>query len=793
MNEKQLLDICAEYTLRTPEYNKGPIFQKGKDAFIWDVNGEKYLDLGSGQMCATLGHNHHKIVEAIQKNCEDLLHSSSSLPNEKSIELAFKIGNLVSDPLKASILLSTGSEANEVALSIAKKYTGGFEAASFHISYIGRTAVTRTLSPALTHKGYGPLIPGTFTMPGPYCYRCPVNESYPDCNIFCLETGFEMLDRWAMGQVAAVFAESIFGAGGVIESPQGFLKLLKKKCEERGILLVLDEMQTALGRCGAMFGYEQEGIVPDILTLSKTLGGGITISTATTSTEIKNVIMERGFFHSSTHAYDPFPAAVALAVIDAVIEDNLVQQSKEKGNYLTEKLKELANRHSIIGDVRGRGLLQAIELVRDRKTKEPAVEEAERFYLRCIEKGLLIRILGNPHCVLNFSPLNLIASENYSSQTTLEVQASVLANKLAEGYAGRRVCSGCEIVDQIEKLAIDRAKKLFGADHVNVQCPTATQANIAVYNALLKLNDIVLAPKLSHGGHFSHGAGRHFSAKLYKFYHYGVSRETEKLDFDEIEKLALQHSPKLIIAGMSAYPRIIDFAKLRKIADKVGAFLLVDMAHIAGLIIAGLHPNPIPFADVVTSSTHKTLGGPRGGGLILCNKDLATDVDEAVFPGTQGAPLMNIIGSRAVLFKEAMSSKFRERQKRIVENAKVLAAELLANGLRLVTGGTDNHLIIIDLRPQELNGKQAEDLLYSVNIATNKNAIPYENTGPHITGGLRLGTVALTRRGMTAREMKKIGKIISSVLQNPTNENILKKARDDVFTITRSFPNLSVS
>jgi 2,2-dialkylglycine decarboxylase (pyruvate) len=426
MNEDQLLKICAEYTVRTPEYNKGPIFCKGKDTFIWDVNGKKYLDLGSGQMCATLGHNHHRIVEAIKKNCKELIHSSSSFPNEKSTELAFKIGSLVPPPLKATILLSTGSEANEVALSIAKKYTGGFEAASFHISYIGRTAVTRALSPAMTHKGYGPLIPGIFTMPGPYCYRCPIDESYPDCKIFCVEVGFQMLERWSMGQVAAIFAEPIFGAGGVVEAPQGFLKLLKAKCEDRGILLVLDEMQTALGRCGAMFAFEQDGIVPDILTLSKTLGGGITISTTTTSSEIKDDVLSKGFFHSSTHAYDPFPAAVAIAVIDAVLEDNLVQQSKEKGEYLKKKLEKLAERHSIIGDVRGRGLLQAIELVRNRKTKEPAVEETERIYHRCIERGLLLRILGNPFCVLNFSPPFYVTHEQ------LDQGLAILDEVLAE-------------------------------------------------------------------------------------------------------------------------------------------------------------------------------------------------------------------------------------------------------------------------------------------------------------------------------------------------------------------------
>jgi len=428
MSEKELLLMCEEYTLRTHEYNRPPILWRGRGQYLWDVNGKEYLDMGSGQMCATLGHNHPWVVEAIKKSCDELLHSSSVHAPAKSIELASRIGHLVSPPLKVSMFLSTGSEANEAALNIAKKYTGGYEGATFHISYHGRTAMTRTISPSLTHKGYGPLIPGIFTMPGPYCYRCPIKLTFPDCESICLDVGFEMLDRWAMGPVAAVFAEPIFGAAGIIEAPSGYFKRLKKKCEERGILLVLDEMQTAFGRCGAMFAYEQEEIVPDILTLSKTMGGGIAISSVTTSDEIKHVIMNRGFFHSSTHAFDPLPSYVALAVVDAVEKDNLIQKSKEIGNYLKAGFKELAQRHLIIGDIRGRGLLQGIELVKDRGTKEPAEEEANAVYWRCIEKGLMTRTVGMPasHCVINFCP------PFYVTQKEIDIALNILDEVLSE-------------------------------------------------------------------------------------------------------------------------------------------------------------------------------------------------------------------------------------------------------------------------------------------------------------------------------------------------------------------------
>jgi len=387
--------------------------------------------------------------------------------------------------------------------------------------------------------------------------------------------------------------------------------------------------------------------------------------------------------------------------------------------------------------------------------------------------------------------LNLIVSENYASQATLEVQASIAANKLAEGYINNRECAGCEVIDKIERLAIERAKLIFGVDHVNVQCPTATQANIAVFAALLKPGDSVLAAKLSHGGHFSHGSPRHVSGKTYKFIHYGVSRQTEQIDYDEIEKIAFKERPKLIIAGMSAYSRIIDFYNFRKVANKVGAFLMADIAHIVGLVIAGLHPNPVPYADVITSSTHKTFRGPRGGGIILCKKKFAKAIDEAVFPGTQGAPLMNIIASRAVLFKEAMSPKFKLYQKQVVENAKVLADVIASNGIRIVSGGTDTHLMLIDLSQQGITGIEAEKLLYSVGISTNKNLIPFDNKLVHITSGVRLGTPALTTRGMKEEEMEKIGMLVCKTILFRSKQALLKDIRKKVSVIAGKYPLFS--
>jgi glycine hydroxymethyltransferase len=387
--------------------------------------------------------------------------------------------------------------------------------------------------------------------------------------------------------------------------------------------------------------------------------------------------------------------------------------------------------------------------------------------------------------------LSLVASENQASTATLEAQASVTANKLADGYPGNRGCAGCEVVDRIERLAIQRARKLFGAEHANVQCPAASQANLAVYTALLKPNDTVLAAKVSHGGHYTHGSMRHISAGFYNFVYYGLCKQTEQFDFDEIRRLALKERPKLIIVGMSSYPRIIDFASFREIADSVGAYLMADIAHIVGLIIADVHPSPVPYADVVTTSTHKTFGGPRGGGLILCKRALASAVDAAVFPGTQGAPVMNIIASRAVLFKEAMSQEFRARQIQTVQNAKALAANFSGNGMRLVTGGTDNHLILMDLRPLRLTGQEAEELLYSVGIATNRNTIPFDNATPPVTSGLRLGTVSVTMRGMMPREMTRIGDAVSNVLTNSTDRKVLEDARREVRAIAEMFPQLA--
>ncbi|MBW2306578.1 MAG: serine hydroxymethyltransferase [Deltaproteobacteria bacterium] len=387
--------------------------------------------------------------------------------------------------------------------------------------------------------------------------------------------------------------------------------------------------------------------------------------------------------------------------------------------------------------------------------------------------------------------LDLIASENYASQATIEAQASILANKLAEGYIGKRLCAGCEVIDKIEKLAIERAKALFGAEHVNIQCLSATQANIAVYSALLDHGDAVLAPKLSHGGHFSHGSPRHISGKSYRFFHYGVSTQNEQIDIEEVEKIALEKRPKLIIAGMSAYPRKIEFSQFRKVTDKVGALLLADIAHVVGLIIANLHPHPVPHADVVTSSTHKTFRGPRGCGIIMCRKEFGAAIDEAVFPGNQGAPVMNIIASRAILLKEAMSPDFTRYQMQVLENARVLAEGLASHGIRLVSGGTDTHLILIDLRQLGLNGNEVESLLYSVGIATNKNLIPFDEKPPHITSGVRLGTAALTTRGMKRPEMEKIGTLIARVLLNPANESELLKVQKESLSLARKFPLFS--
>jgi len=371
--------------------------------------------------------------------------------------------------------------------------------------------------------------------------------------------------------------------------------------------------------------------------------------------------------------------------------------------------------------------------------------------------------------------IELIASENFVSQAVLEAQGSVLTNKYAEGYPGRRYYGGCEFVDIVETLAIERAKKLFGAEHVNVQPHSGAQANTAVYFALLEPGDVVMGMNLAHGGHLTHGHPMNFSGRFYKIVPYGVSRETETIDYDEVAEIAKANSPKLIVAGASAYPRIIDFARLREIADSVGAMLMVDMAHIAGLVAAGLHPSPVPYADFVTTTTHKTLRGPRGG-MILCKKEYAKRIDSAVFPGTQGGPLMHVIAAKAVALKLALQPEFAEYQRQTVANAKALAAALVAEGFDLVSGGTDNHLMLVNLINKGLTGKDAEKALDEVGITVNKNAIPFDPQKPFISSGIRLGTPAVTSRGMKEPEMKEIASMIAEVLNGMKSGTLDKQA-----------------
>ncbi|MGI1657446.1 MAG: serine hydroxymethyltransferase [Desulfitobacterium sp.] len=382
--------------------------------------------------------------------------------------------------------------------------------------------------------------------------------------------------------------------------------------------------------------------------------------------------------------------------------------------------------------------------------------------------------------------IELIASENFVSRAVMAAQGSVLTNKYAEGYPGKRYYGGCEYVDIVEDLARERVKKLFGAEHANVQPHSGAQANTAVYFAILKPGDTVLGMNLSHGGHLTHGSPVNLSGVYYNFVAYGVNPETETIDYDVVRKLALEHQPKLIVAGASAYPRQIDFAQLREIADAVGAYLMVDMAHIAGLVAAGLHQNPVPYAHFVTTTTHKTLRGPRGG-LILCKEEFAKAIDKAIFPGIQGGPLMHVIAAKAVAFGEALKPEFMEYQKRIVENAKILAAALADKGFRLVSGGTDNHLMLVDVRPKGLTGKEAESILDEVGITVNKNTIPYDTASPTVTSGIRIGTPAVTSRGMDAEAMKKIADAIDSALTE-RNEKGAAKAREIVAGLCAQFP-----
>ncbi len=386
--------------------------------------------------------------------------------------------------------------------------------------------------------------------------------------------------------------------------------------------------------------------------------------------------------------------------------------------------------------------------------------------------------------------IELIASENYVFPEVLAAAGSVLTNKYAEGYPGRRYYGGCEYVDVVETLAIERAKQLFGADHVNVQPHAGAQANAAVYFALLEPGDTVLAMKLDHGGHLTHGFRLNSSGVYYRFVHYGVSRETERLDYDEIEALALKHRPKLLVVGASAYPRHFDFPRLRAIADRVGCYLMMDMAHVAGLVATGLHPDPVPHCHVVTTTTHKTLRGARGG-MILCTAELAKAIDRAVFPGIQGGPLMHQIAAKAVGFQMALEPTFQEYQAQVLKNAQVLADTLQEEGLRLVSGGTDNHLLLVDLNSlgrEEITGKAVEKALDQAHIHCNKNMIPYDPRPPLVASGIRLGTPAATTRGMKEAEFRQIGRWIAAIAKNPFDEGLQQRIRGEVLEMVEAFP-----
>lgn len=383
--------------------------------------------------------------------------------------------------------------------------------------------------------------------------------------------------------------------------------------------------------------------------------------------------------------------------------------------------------------------------------------------------------------------LELIASENFTSVAVLEAQGSVLTNKYAEGYPGLRWYGGCSNVDIAEGLAIQRAKELFGAEHVNVQAHSGTQANMAVYFAALKFKDTVLAMDLACGGHLTHGHPHNFSGMFYNVVAYGVDKKTECLDYDNILYLAKKYKPRMILAGASAYPRQMDFRQFRRIADKVGAYLFVDMAHIAGLVAAGVHPSPIPYADFVTSTTHKTLRGPRGG-FVICKKKFAKEIDSRIFPGIQGGPLMHVIAAKAVAFKEAMKPEFKSYQRQIVKNARQLCRSLSERGFRVVSGGTDTHLLLLDLNEKGITGKDASIALEKAGITVNKNLIPFDKKSPAVTSGIRLGTAAVTTRGMKEPQMRKIARLISEAIDNSFNEEKLLEIKDEVLTLTKRFP-----
>ena len=383
--------------------------------------------------------------------------------------------------------------------------------------------------------------------------------------------------------------------------------------------------------------------------------------------------------------------------------------------------------------------------------------------------------------------LEMIASENFTSLAVLEAQGSVLTNKYAEGYPGKRWYGGCEYVDIVETLAIERAKKIFGAEHVNVQPHSGSQANMAVYFAAINPGDTVLAMDLAAGGHLTHGHPHNFSGRFFKMVGYGVDRKTESLDYDVIQELAKIHKPKMILAGASAYPRTIDFKRFRQIADSVGAYLFVDMAHIAGLIAAGLHPSPVPYAEFVTSTTHKTLRGPRGG-FILCKKEFAKKIDSQIFPGIQGGPLMHVIAGKAVAFAEALTPEFKKYQAQLMKNAVELAAALEKKGFRIVSGGTDTHLILVDLNAKNTTGADASRILGEVNITVNKNLIPFDEKSPTVTSGIRLGTAAITTRNMKEAQMQKIAALINEALENQADPQKLALLKKATLALTRKFP-----
>lgn len=381
--------------------------------------------------------------------------------------------------------------------------------------------------------------------------------------------------------------------------------------------------------------------------------------------------------------------------------------------------------------------------------------------------------------------IELIASENFASEAVMEAMGSYLTNKYAEGYPGKRYYGGCYVVDEIEDIARNRAKELFGAEHANVQPHAGSQANMAVYFTILKPGDTVLGMDLSHGGHLTHGSPVNFSGRLFNFVSYGVDKETERINYDEVRRIALECKPKLIVAGASAYARIIDFKKFREIADEVGAYFMVDMAHIAGLVAAGIHPSPVPYADFVTSTTHKTLRGPRGG-LILCKEKYAKDLDKNIFPGMQGGPLMHVIAGKAVCFKEALNPSFKEYMTKVVNNCRVLGEELVNRGFKLVSDGTDNHLILVDLNNKDVTGKEVENLLDTIGVTVNKNTVPNETRSPFVTSGIRIGTAAVTTRGFEEEDMKVIAEIIDEAIQN--REGDLSTLREKVEALCDKHP-----